>query len=181
MMERDVHSKLSIREKAIVELREYFILATYLWICFSAVAYLKAAILEAHGIAFAPWLFAVIKALLSAKFLMLGRMLHVGEGQHSTRPLIVAVLSKSLALMVFLMALTALEEVVVSFLHGRSVVSALTGFGGGTVDQLIATCFVLMLIFIPYFAFRALGEVFGERNLLHLFFQRRLRTGDALY
>jgi hypothetical protein len=181
MMERDVHSKSPIRERAIVELREYFILATYLWICFSAVAYLKAAILEAHGIVFAPWFFAVIKALLSAKFMMLGRMLHVGEGRRSTQPLIVAVLRKSLALMVFLMVLTALEEVVVSLLHDRSAVSALTGFGGGTVDQLIATCFVLMLIFIPYFAFRALGEVLGERDLLRLFFQRRPRTGDALH
>jgi hypothetical protein len=44
-----------------------------------------------------------------------------------------------------------------------------------TLDQLIATGVVGLLILIPFFAFRALGEVVGERNLVRLFFAQRRR------
>jgi len=45
------------------------IIASYFYVCFTALAYLKAAILEAHDIAFALFGFAVVKALICAKFL----------------------------------------------------------------------------------------------------------------
>jgi hypothetical protein len=46
-------------------------------------------------------------------------------------------------------------------------------FGGGTTDQLIATSFIGFLMLMPFFAFRALGELVGERNLVQVFFRRR--------
>ena len=46
-------------------------------------------------------------------------------------------------------------------------------FGGGTMDQLIATSFIGFLMLMPFFAFRALGEVVGERNLVQVFFRFR--------
>jgi hypothetical protein len=45
--------------------------------------------------------------------------------------------------------------------------------GGGSVDQLVATSIVGLLILIPFFAFRVLGEAVGERNLVRVFFQPR--------
>jgi hypothetical protein len=48
--------------------------------------------------------------------------------------------------------------------------------GGGTLDQLIATSVVGLLILIPFFAFRALGEVVGERNLVRIFLEQRRKT-----
>ena len=47
----------------------------------------------------------------------------------------------------------------------------MVNIGGGTFDQQIGI--IMLLIFIPYFAFRALGEVMGERRLVQLFFERR--------
>ena len=72
--------KLSRRERIQVELREFAILATYLFICFSALAGFKAAILSSEGISFAPWLFALIKALVCAKLLLVGRWFGLGDG-----------------------------------------------------------------------------------------------------
>ena len=60
-------------ERIKIELREFAILATYLFVYFSALAGFKAAILSAEGISFSPWLFALIKALVCAKFLLVGR------------------------------------------------------------------------------------------------------------
>jgi hypothetical protein len=69
--------------------------------------------------------------------------------------------------------LNALEEIVVGLMHGRKTADCLAGIGGGSLDQLVATSIVGLLILIPFFAFRVLGEAVGERNLVRVFFQRR--------
>jgi hypothetical protein len=176
-MTSSIPAKASIRERATTELMEFVIIAAYLCVCFAALAYLKAAVLQAHGIAFAPFGFAAVKALICAKFVLVGRALHLGE-RFKTRPLIWPTLHKSLMFLVLLIILNALEEMIVGVMHHRKVADSLADFGGGTLDQMIATSVVVLLILIPFFAFRSLGEVVGERNLVRVFFQPR-RTIEA--
>ena len=78
-MTRIASSKASLSERAIDELKEFVIIALYLFVCFGAVAYFKASILKAQGLSFAPFGFAVAKALICAKFVSMGHFLHVGE------------------------------------------------------------------------------------------------------
>jgi hypothetical protein len=68
----------SMRKRATNELKEFAVVAAYLCLCFTAILYLKASILKAEGIAFAPFGFAVIKALICAKFVSLGHVLPRG-------------------------------------------------------------------------------------------------------
>jgi hypothetical protein len=135
-------------------------------------AYLKAAILQAHGIPFAPFGFAAVKALICAKFISVGRIFHIGE-RFKSLPLIWPTLHKSLAFLALLFVLNILEEVGVGLIHHRTVADSFSEIGGGTLDQLIATSVVVLLTLIPFFAFRALGEVIGERNLVRIFFAPR--------
>jgi hypothetical protein len=44
---------------------------------------------------------------------------------------------------------------------------------GGTLDQLLATSFLGLLILFPFFAFQSLGELLGERNLVRVFIEPR--------
>ena len=167
-------SKVSLGKRAIDELKEFAIIAAYLCVCFTAILYLKAAILKAHGIEFAPFGLAAVKALICAKFVSTGRIFGVGE-RFKSLPLIWATLYKSFAFLILLLVLNALEEIVAALIHHRGVVDSLAEFGGGTLDQLIATSIVGLLILIPFFAFRTLGEVVGERNLVRVFLQPRDR------
>ena len=48
-------AKAPIRQRIVTETKEFVVIGVYLCICFIAVIYLKAAILQAHGIAFAPF------------------------------------------------------------------------------------------------------------------------------
>jgi hypothetical protein len=162
----------SIRERLTSELREFVVIAIYLYIYFTALAYLKASILKAEGIAFAPFAFAAIKALICAKFILVGRMVHIGE-RLKTLPLIWPTLYKSFTFLVLLLLLNAIEEVIVGVFHHRSIVDSLASIGGGTLGQLIATSFIGVLVLMPFFAFRSLGEVVGERNLVRIFFTHR--------
>jgi hypothetical protein len=174
-MQSNNSSKVSIAKRATDELKEFVIIAAYLYVCFTAIVYLKASILKANGIAFAPFGFAAIKALICAKFVSVGHMLHVGE-RFKSRPLIWPTLYKSFAFLILLLVLNALEEIVAGLVHHRAIADALAEFGGGTLDQLIATSIVGLLILIPFFAFRTLGEVLGERNMVRLFFEPRRAT-----
>jgi multidrug transporter EmrE-like cation transporter len=165
-------SKQVVVKKITDEFKEFVIIAVYLYVFFAALIYLKAAILHANGIAYAHFGLAAAKALICAKFVLVGQALHLGE-QHKNRPLIWPVLYKSAVFLVFLLVLDALEEILVGLIHHRAIAQSIAEVGGGTLPQLIATSFICLLMLVPFFAFRALGEVVGEDNLLRLFFGGR--------
>ena len=171
MSEAGINSE-SFGEKVGNELREFFILAGYLYVCFTALAFLKASILRAENIDFAPWAFAAIKAAVTAKFMLVGRALRLGEG-YRAYPLIVPTLYKSLLFVALVAVLNVLEEIAIGYFHGRAVADSLAELGGGTLAQATATIIILLLIFVPYFAFRSLGDIIGDRILVRLYFERR--------
>ena len=162
----------SFREKASEELREFILLTAYLYVCFAAVIYFKAAILHARDIAYAPLGLAIIKAALCAKFMLLGRVFHVGE-RFRTLPLVVPTLYRSFAFLLLLIVLTVIEAIVVGAIHGRSISDSIAGIAGGTFHEMVATIVIIFLILIPHFAFRSLGEIVGDKVLVRGLFQRR--------
>jgi hypothetical protein len=161
------------RERLKSELREFAVLSAYLFVCFIALAAFKAAVLQAYGISFAPWALAAIKALVCAKFLLVGRMFGLGDGLAAKYPLILSTLYRSFVFLVVLGILTVIEEIIMGRLHGESLADSLAKIGGGTLWQLLATSFIMLLILIPWFAFRALAEVIGEETLRRLYFEPR--------
>jgi hypothetical protein len=167
-----IESKAPLHEKAVEELREFIVLTAYLYVCFAAVIYFKAAILQAHGIAYTHLGLAIVKAALCAKFMLMGRLFHMGE-RFKNLPLIVPTLYRSLVFLLLLAALTFIEEIVVGALHRRTVLDSISDIAGGTFQQMVATILIIFLILVPYFAFRSLGEIVGDKTLVRLFFERR--------
>jgi len=171
-MENGGAEKASIGKRAVGELKEFLIIAAYLYVCFTALAYFKAAILQAHGVDFAPFGIAAVKALICAKFMSVGHAIRLGE-RSKKQALIWPTLRRSFAFLALLLVLNVLEELIVGYMHHRPVVESIAAVGGGTLHQLFAASIVMLLILIPFFAFRSLGEVVGERTLLRLFFEPR--------
>jgi hypothetical protein len=128
--------------------------------------------LQAHNVAYAHVGLAIVKAAICAKFMLLGRVFHIGE-RFKNLPLIVPTLHKSFAFLLLLTVLTFIEEIVVGTIHGRTVMDSISEIAGGTFQQMVATAFILFLILFPYFAFRSLGEIVGDKTLAQLFFERR--------
>jgi hypothetical protein len=165
-------SKASFREKINEELIEFAILTVYLYVCFAAVIYFKAAVLQAQGIAYDHLGLAIVKAALCAKFMLVGRAIHIGE-RFRNLPLIVPTLHKSFLFLLLLVVLTLIEEIVVGAIHGETIVHSVSGIAGGTLYQFVATVLIMFLILTPYFAFRSLGQIIGDKILVRLFFERR--------
>jgi|SRR5579863_848999 len=169
-MEKTNGTKPKLAQRAAHEVKEIAVIALYLFICFAALLYLKASILAQYAIPFAPLGLAAVKALVCAKFVSLGNLLHLGEGGFKSRPLIWGTLYRSALFLILLLVLNALEEVIVGLLHHHTAAASLAELGGGTLNQLAASSLICFLVLVPFFAFRALGEAVGESNLVTAFF-----------
>ena len=156
-------------EKLGRELKEYAVISLYLYICFAVILLYKTAVLQAHGVVYAPYGLAAIKALILAKFMLVGQATKLGE-RYREKPLIFPILHKSLIFLVLLVMLSVIEEVVAGALRGRSVATSLSEFAGGTWLQILAETLLLLLILLPYFAFRQIGEYLGTGSLRRMLF-----------
>jgi Na+-transporting NADH:ubiquinone oxidoreductase subunit NqrD len=162
----------TLAERARHELVQYLIISAYLYVCFGAILLYKAAILHSEGIQFAPFGVAIVKALILGKFILIGLALKVGERETPSR-LLLDIISKSLAFLLLLVVLSIVEEICVGLLHGRAVHDAFAGVAGGTLPEALATSLLLLLILIPYFAFREIAHGLGEGELMRLLAARR--------
>jgi hypothetical protein len=162
-------SSASLHQKVVREFKEMAALALYLYICLGAVLLLKDAILQDVGVNFAIWGIAAVKALLLAKFMLVGRAFNLGR-RFRDRPLIWPTLYHALMFLILLLLLTTVEEVAVGAIHYRTLSDSLAHVVGPTVFEGAAVCLVLFLILVPYSAFACLAEVLGERETVRLFF-----------
>jgi hypothetical protein len=155
-------AKATLHQRAMHELREFVILAVYLYITLGAVVLMKTAVLHTEGIEFAFWGIAFVKAALLAKFMLLGKAMKIGE-HATTGPLIWPTLHKALAFLVLLIVMTIIEEAVVGMFHHRPIAASLGELVGPRLEETLAGFLIMLLVLIPFFAFRVLGEGRLER------------------
>jgi hypothetical protein len=172
MMPGEVRVKATLPQRAAHEFREFAILTVYLYVTLGAVILMKSAVLYAEGIKFAPWGIAILKALLLAKFMMVGRALKIGE-RNNARPLIWPTLHKASAFLVLLVILTIIEEAGVGLFRGQSIAASLRDLVGRRLEETLAGYLIMLLVLVPYFAFRELDEALGEGRLTKMFFIER--------
>ena len=171
-MATEATAKATLGQQAVHEFKEMAILAVYLWVTLGAVILMKAAVLHDAGISFTPWGIAAVKALVLAKFMLIGRAMNVGERFHD-RPLIWPTLHKSFAFVVLLVVQNIIEEVVVGLFHHQSVAASLGELTGAKLYETIAGILIMLLVLIPYIAWGVLAEALGEGRLARMFFVDR--------
>ncbi|WP_144186314.1 hypothetical protein [Elioraea rosea] len=151
----------SVRDRARSELRSYLLLSAYLFICFVSILGYRAAVLAEHGLHFAPLGIAAVKALVLAKFILLGHMLRLGATPR-TWPLAIIVLYRSGLFLLLLLALSVVEEVIRGALDGLGPAMALREATTNRGWELAATVILLWLILLPYFGISGIRERLGE-------------------
>jgi hypothetical protein len=164
----------TIVSRARHEIVSYLAISGYLMIWFSAVMFYKATILRSVGVEFAPFGFAVMKALILGKFILVLEALKLGERKESGDILIVQIVKKALLFTVALIFLTIVEELIVGHFHGKSVHEVMSEIGGGSIAQIVATGVLMFLVLLPYLAFRRLAlefdalpeTLFARRDLI---------------
>jgi hypothetical protein len=164
--------RATLQQRATHEFKEFAILAVYLYITLGAVILMKTAVLHTQGIEFAFWGVAAVKAAVLAKFMLIGNALKIGE-RNTASPLIWPTLHKAFAFLVLLVILTIIEDTLVGLFHHQPIAVSLGELVGPRLEETIAGIVIMLLVLIPYFAFRVLGDVLGEGRLVRMFFVAR--------
>jgi hypothetical protein len=167
-MEAETHA-FTGRRRLASELKEYAGISLYLYACFGVILFYKGAVLEAHGIGYAPYGLAAAKALILGKFILIGHAIHAGE-RYRQKPLVYDVLYTSVVFLVALVALSLIEEAVAGAIHGRTVAETIAQIVRGRWMEIAATCVLLWLILLPYLGFRRVREGLGDERLRRVLF-----------
>jgi hypothetical protein len=165
--------KATLTRRARNELIEYLTIAAYLAVCFGALLFYKAAILDSEGVDTTLVGLAIVKALILGKFVLMLEHFKVGHGKKSARILVLNIVKKALVFTFLLFLLTVAEDVIIGYFHGADAWDAVKGIGGGTRLQALATALLMFLVLIPYFAYRDIAAAIGGETLSKLLFIRQ--------
>jgi hypothetical protein len=163
-----------LKERAIEEFKEFWILSLYLFIFLGAFTLYRRMVLAEFGVTYLHYGIALIEALVIAKVVLIGRAIGLDKlCDRGGGPLILPVVLKS-AIFAFLATLFAvLENIVEGWIRKKDWASiASNGFGIGSLE-LFARMTMLFVSFIPFFAFWEIGRVLGRHQLIEMFFSRR--------
>jgi len=164
--------KKSLKEKIFHEMVEYWMNVIYLTLVFGAFTVYRRYLLAAHDITYTNYGFAVIKALVLAKVIMIGAALRLGRG-FEEKPLIYPTLYKTAVFTLFLALFTVLENVIKVLWKGTGFTGNPVEFLGKVPNEFFANALVVFVAFIPFFGVKELGRVLGQNKIQALFFRRR--------
>ena len=162
----------TLKEKAYLELKEFLIIALYVFVVFVLFLVYKSVILNEEHFSYLAHGIALINALVLGKFVLIARALHLGN-RSDDAPLIYPTLLKSALFSIVLAACKILEDVAVGFYHGKNFPQSVGELGGGTLKGILTLTAILFVLLIPFFAFGELQRVMGKGKLAQLFFRPR--------
>lgn len=148
------------------ELRDFALVAAYLWICLFVLTLYKSAVLREVGVNFLPLGFAVGKALILAKFLLISR--RAAQYTRHARTVAGDIALQSLLCLLLLLALTAVEEVLVGWVRGHSILQTIAEHGKRSPFEMFVECLLLLLVLVPLVALKVYSRIVGPGALREL-------------
>ena len=167
--------KASLKEKIIHEMREMLLIFVYLALFFCSFTTYRMLVSHELGISYFHYGFALVKALVLAKVILLGQYVRFVRILDD-RPLIFPTLYKVFWFSLFTLAFEVLEQVIGGFLHGKDLAAVYREIISTGRDELLSRTLVVLFAFVPFFAFTEIGRVLGEGRLSALFFRTRARA-----
>ena len=175
-MERDATARL--KERAIEEFKLFWIITFYLWVFLGSFTIYRRLIIAQSGGAYLHYGIALIEALIIAKVILIGRMFGFSK-RFEDRPLIVPVLYKSTLFGALVLLLGIVERLIEGWFHQEGLLGGLRTIGDVGAYELAARVLMLIVAFVPFFAFWEIGRLLGTQRIAGLFFSKREALGDA--
>lgn len=160
------------KEKIRHEMIEYAINIVYLTLVFAAFTQYQRFVLAAYDIAYTNYWFALIQAVVLGKVIMIGGVFRLGQGMED-KPLIYPTLYKTVVFVVLVGVFKLIEHAIAGLWHGKALMSTFGDFSEKDILLLLANSLVVFAAFVPFFAVKELGRVFGGDKIFALFFQER--------
>jgi len=171
--------KATLKEKAVEELRMFWVLFVYLAFMLSALLTYRRLVLQEVGVSYLHYGLALIEAAIIAKVILLGQALGLGKRLERDYPLIYSVLLKSIVYAVFLGLFTVLEHLVDGLVHKEGWHAVQQHFASVGLNEFLARTLMVLVSFVPFFAVYEASRVLGNGDLYALFFEKRTTPGAA--
>ena len=171
--------KATLKEKAVEELRNFWVLFVYLAFMLSALLTYRRLVLHEVGVSYLHYGFAVIEALIIAKVILIGQALGLGKRMERDYPLIYSVLAKSILYAIFLGLFTVLEQLVEGWVHKEGWHAVTEHFASMGRDEFQARTLIVLVALVPLFAVYEAARVLGSGDLYALFFEKRAPRESA--
>lgn len=151
------------------QVAKFLVVALYLWIVFGMLALHEAVVSAKYHINFHFYGFALVNSLILGKVMLVAEDLNFAD-RIKGKPLIYPILFKAIAFSILFLVFYVVEEVLVGLVRGKTIGASIPNIGGGTPSGVFFVALILAVVLIPFFAFREIGRVVGERELHALVF-----------
>ena len=155
------------KKRVFGELRNLSITAIYIWVLLSVFALHREIILRSYHIDYsAKFGFAFINAVILAKFMWLGQILHA-EKKAAGKVLLYSTLWNAALFAIILIICQLLEEALVKVWHGLSFAAS---FSEVVAEPrvIFATMLLAFVVLIPFFFAKGLIEILGKDEIKRL-------------
>jgi hypothetical protein len=145
---------------------------------FAVLALHEEVVAAKNGIAYHFYGFAAINAIILGKVMLVAEDLNFANRFFrnfivKNAPLAYVIVFKSVAFTILLFVFDIIEEVLVGVFKGKTVAESFPDIGGGSLRGMFSMIVVITVLLIPFFAYREIGQVIGERELHSLIFTRK--------
>jgi hypothetical protein len=158
-----------LKQRVLDEVISFLGIVVYLSVTFGVFALHEAVVSAKDHIDYHFYGFAIVNALILGKVMLVAEDLHFAD-RFKDRPLIYPILFKAVAFSILFLVFDVVEEVLVGVLKGKTIGESIPSIGGGTPSGVFFVGIILAVALIPFFAFREIGRVIGERELHSLIF-----------
>jgi hypothetical protein len=171
-------AKTNLKQRAIEELKLFWIIAFYLWVFLGSFTVYRRLIIAETGVAYLHYGIALIEALVIAKVILIGKMFGFSR-RFEDQPLIIPVLYKSILFAILVLLFGVAEHLVEGWFRKQGLVGGLREIGDLGDYELAARVLMLVIAFVPFFAFAEIGRVLGAQRLAAMFFSKREAQNEA--
>ena len=162
----------SLKERALEELKVFWLIALYLWLFLGCFTVYRRLILAETGVPYLHYGIALIEALIIGKVVLIGRMFGFTR-RFDHMPLVVPVVYKSVVFALLVMLFGVVEHLVTGWVHKQGLLAGLQEIAETGTYEIGARALMLTVAFVPFFAFTELGRVLGPKRLTAMFFAGR--------
>jgi hypothetical protein len=165
-------AKAQLKERAVEEFKTYWIIALYLWLFLGSFTIYRRLVIAETGFAYLHYGVALVEALVIAKVILIGRLFGFSR-RFEDRPLIVPVLYKSILFSLLVVLFGVIERLAEGLIHKQGLVGGIHKIAELDGDEFAARIVILIVAFVPFFAFGEIGRTLGAQKLAAMFFGKR--------
>ena len=163
--------KLMLRSRFAQELKQYFAVSLYLFICFGVIMLYEVSQSSAKEATLLGSGMVLVKALVVGKFILIGEVLKAGT-RVGAPTLLHRVAWRTLGLLLVLIILKIVEELVIGIIHGEAIGAIVSNLLSESLLSMLGPVVLMLLILVPMILAIELNRALGGAGLKGLLLSR---------